>query len=142
LDQTDSLVLELPRVMPPGIGRELLTGQPTAGASAAFISTASGLTIAIAGDLGGDVTRRSFGGVRVSGSAACRVGACLAVVVPALLAFATLDIGVARMVGLAFAVAASTFCPLLVLGIWWQGLTAPGAVAGLVVGGLGSGVAV
>ena len=42
---------------------------------------------------------------------------------------------VARAVGLAFAVAASTFCPLLVLGIWWRGLTAVGALAGLLVGG-------
>jgi Na+(H+)/acetate symporter ActP len=45
---------------------------------------------------------------------------------------------VARAVGLAFAVAASTFCPLLVLGIWWHRLTPAGAVTGLVVGGLGS----
>ena len=36
---------------------------------------------------------------------------------------------------MAFAVAASTFCPLLVLGIWWRGLTTAGAVAGLIVGG-------
>ena len=38
-------------------------------------------------------------------------------------------------VGLAFALAASTFCPLLVLGIWWRGLTRTGALAGLVIGG-------
>ena len=36
---------------------------------------------------------------------------------------------------LAFAVAASTFCPLLVLGIWWPRLTVRGATAALVVGG-------
>ena len=47
-----------------------------------------------------------------------------------------------RSVGLAFAVAASTLCPLLVLGIWWRGLTAFGAASGLVVGGLLSGTAV
>jgi cation/acetate symporter len=47
-----------------------------------------------------------------------------------------------RAVGLAFAVAASSFCPLLLLGIWWRRLTDVGAVAGLVVGGLGSGSAV
>ena len=47
-----------------------------------------------------------------------------------------------RSVGLAFAVAASTLCPLLVLGIWWRGLTAVGAIWGLAVGGLMSGVAV
>lgn len=43
--------------------------------------------------------------------------------------------GLADTVGLAFAVAASTFCPLLVLGIWWRGLTRIGALAGLIVGG-------
>jgi Na+(H+)/acetate symporter ActP len=41
----------------------------------------------------------------------------------------------------AFALAASTFCPLLVLGIWWRGLTARGAIAGLVGGGLCAGTA-
>ena len=39
------------------------------------------------------------------------------------------------LVGWAFAIAASSFCPLLVLGIWWRGLTAAGAGAGLAVGG-------
>jgi cation/acetate symporter len=43
-----------------------------------------------------------------------------------------LDISV--LVGWAFALAASTFCPLLLLGIWWERLTARGAAAGLVVG--------
>jgi len=38
-------------------------------------------------------------------------------------------------VELTFAVAASTFCPMLLLGIWWRGLTARGAIAGIVVGG-------
>jgi cation/acetate symporter len=45
------------------------------------------------------------------------------------------DMDVSRVVGLAFAVAASSFCPLLVLGIWWRGLTDVGAIAGLVTGG-------
>ena len=45
-------------------------------------------------------------------------------------------------VALVFAVAASTFCPLLVLGIWWPGLTDRGAIAGVLVGGLVSAVAV
>jgi cation/acetate symporter len=39
------------------------------------------------------------------------------------------------LVGWAFAIAASSFCPLLVLGIWWRGLTAAGAGAGLLAGG-------
>lgn len=31
--------------------------------------------------------------------------------------------------------AASSFCPLLVLGIWWRRLTPAGAMAGLLAGG-------
>jgi Na+(H+)/acetate symporter ActP len=63
------------------------------------------------------------------------VGAVVAVVVPFLLSFLTLRTSLADTVGLAFALAASTFCPLLVLGIWWRGLTTAGAIAGLVTGG-------
>jgi cation/acetate symporter len=36
---------------------------------------------------------------------------------------------------MAFAVAASSFCPLLVLGIWWRRLTDIGAAAGILAGG-------
>ena len=62
---------------------------------------------------------------------AFQAAAVVAVAVPLLLALAAEGVGVARAVGLAFAVAASTFCPLLVLGIWWRRLTDVGAVAGL-----------
>jgi len=140
--RTDVLVLELPRLMVPGLGGELLTGLVTAGAFAAFLSTSSGLGIAVAGVLSQDVTGRRYGGARLSGITAFRLGAVLAIVAPTLMALLAPDVGVARVVGLAFAVAASTFCPLLLLGIWWPGLTSVGAVAGLVVGGLGSGFAV
>jgi len=139
---SDALVLELPRLMVPGLAGELLTGLVTAGAFAAFLSTSSGLTIAVAGVLSQDVTGRSYAGRRLAGVTAFRVGAVLAVVVPCLVALATPDLGVARAVGLAFAVAASTFCPLLLLGIWWPRLTDAGAIAGLLAGGLGSGTAV
>jgi cation/acetate symporter len=121
--RTDALVLELPRLMVPGIAGDLLTGLVTAGAFAAFLSTSSGLGIAVAGVLGQDVTGRRFGSRRLSGVAAFRAGAVIAIAVPSFLALSAPDVGVARVVGLAFAVAASTFCPLLVLGIWWRGLT-------------------
>ena len=139
---SDVLVLELPRLMLPGLLGDLLTGLVTAGAFAAFLSTSSGLSIAVAGVISQDVTGRRWGSGRLGGITAFRVAAAAAVVVPCALALSAPDVGVARTVGLAFAVAASTFCPLLLLGIWWRGLTAPGAVAGLVVGGLGSGTAV
>jgi Na+(H+)/acetate symporter ActP len=43
--------------------------------------------------------------------------------------------GAAALVTLALTVSACSLCPLLLLGIWWRGLTAAGAGAGLVVGG-------
>ena len=139
---SDVLVLELPRLMVAGGGGEVLSGLVTAGAFAAFLSTSSGLTIAVAGVLSQDVTGRTWSGARLGGVAAFRVGAVVAVAVPLLVALTLPNVGVARAVGLAFAVAASTFCPLLVLGIWWRGLTDVGAVAGITAGGLGSGAAV
>jgi Na+(H+)/acetate symporter ActP len=140
--RSDALVLELPRLMVPGLAGELLTGLVTAGAFAAFLSTSSGLTIAVAGVLSQDVTGRGYGTRRLQGVTAFRLGAVLAVLVPLLAALASPDLGVARAVGLAFAVAASTFCPLLLLGIWWRRLTDAGAIAGLLAGGIGSGTAV
>lgn len=135
--RSDVLVLELPRLVVPGPMGEVLTGLVTAGAFAAFLSTSSGLAIAVAGVLTQDVTQR-----RLPGITAFRVAAVVAVLVPVLVALAVPNVGVARAVGLAFAVAASTFCPLLLLGIWWGRLTDAGAIAGLAAGGLGSGVAV
>ena len=134
----DVLVLELPRLMLHGFGGELLTGLVTAGAFAAFLSTASGLTIAVSGVLTQDVTTRLVG-ERASVATAFRLATAIAVVVPLLVALVVGEVGVAQSVGLAFAVAASTFCPLLVLGIWWRGLTDAGALAGLAAGGLGAG---
>ncbi|MDO3395248.1 cation acetate symporter [Nocardioides sp. SOB44] len=139
--RSDVLVLELPRLMLPGLGGDVLTGLVVGGAFAAFLSTSSGLAIAVAGVLSQDVTGRPYAGRRLGGVAAFRVGAVLAVVVPALVSLSPSQVGVATTVGLAFAVSASTFCPLLLLGIWWRGLTAAGALAGLAAGGLGSGLA-
>ncbi len=136
--RAEVLVLELPRLMVPGLGGELLAALVTAGAYAAFLSTSSGLSIAVGGVISQDVVGR-WG---LSGVASFRLGATVAVVVPCVLALTTENLGVARAVGLAFAVAASTFCPLLVLGIWWRGLTDVGALAGLAVGFVGSGVGV
>jgi len=132
-DADDTVVLELPRLMLDGLAGDVLTGLVSAGAFAAFLSTSSGLAIAVSGVLAQDVL-----GGRYSGVTAFRVGAVVAVAFPLSAALLAPDLSVARAVGLAFAVAASTFCPLLVLGIWWRGLTAAGAMAGLVVGGLGS----
>ncbi|MCU1692292.1 MAG: cation acetate symporter [Frankiales bacterium] len=126
--RTDAVVLALPTaVLGSGVGGALLEALLVAGAFAAFLSTSSGLLVSTAGVLVQDVlggTVRDF-----------RRAAVVAAVVPLLLALPAVDLPVAQTVGLAFAVAASTFCPLLVLGIWWRGLTDRGAAAGLLVGG-------
>jgi Na+(H+)/acetate symporter ActP len=72
-----------------------------------------------------------------------RVAAVLAAgAVPLALALTATRLDFSQTVSLAFAVAASTFCPLMFLGIWWAGLTDRGAIAGLVVGGVSSVTAV
>ena len=128
--ETDTVVLLLPGALLPGLAGDLLGALVAAGAFAAFLSTSSGLTVSVAGVLSQDVLgrwRRSVPGFQI--------GAVLAVAVPFALSLAGQSIGLADTVGLAFAVAASTFCPLLVLGIWWRRLSTTGALAGLGVGG-------
>ncbi|NKZ02237.1 sodium/solute symporter [Actinomadura latina] len=132
--RADAVVLTLPGRLIGGLGGDLLGALVTGGAVAAFLSTSSGITVSVAGVLAQDILR---GGVR-----SFRVGTLLALVVPLALAIAARSLAVADVVGLAFAVAASTFCPLLVLGVWWRRLTVPGALAGLVAGGVLAGSAV
>ncbi len=133
--QTDATVLLLPERMFPGPVGILLGAVVTAGAFAAFLSTASGLTVSVAGVLSQDVLSRRAEQRRPQRIRAFRISAAIAIVVPYALSLPSAHIGLAAVVGLAFAVAASTFCPLLVLGIWWRRLTDAGAIAGLSVGG-------
>jgi Na+(H+)/acetate symporter ActP len=134
---TDSVVLTLPDRMLGGSAATLITALLGAGAFAAFLSTSSGLVVSISGVLSQDVLSRRFDPVT-----AFRIGGVVAVGGTLLLSFGAQGLPVAHAVELAFAVAASTFCPLLLLGIWWRGLTARGAIAGLVGGGALSGAAV
>jgi Na+(H+)/acetate symporter ActP len=128
--RTDSVVLMLPESALGGLAGELLGALVAAGAFAAFLSTSSGLLTSVAGVLSTDVLGRGRSSVRDF-----RVAALIAGIVPLVLALRISGLNVSTVVGLAFAVAASSFCPLLVLGIWWRGLTAPGAAAGIVAGG-------
>ncbi|MEU5099273.1 cation acetate symporter [Streptomyces sp. NPDC020996] len=124
----DAAVLLLPDRMIGGLGGDLLGALVAGGAFAAFLSTASGLTMAVAGVLTQDVLPSR--GVRHF-----RLGTVLAMAVPLAASVIVGGLPVADAVGLAFAVSASSFCPLLVLGIWWRRLTPPGAAAGMIVGG-------
>ncbi|WP_420122699.1 cation acetate symporter [Nakamurella sp.] len=126
--RADTLLLGLPVQVIGGWVGAVLGALVAAGAIAAFLSTSSGLVVAAAGVLSTDVLRGRVRDFRAS--------AVVAGLVPLLIALPTTSVDISRVVGMAFAVAASTFCPLLVLGIWWRGLTTAGAVAGLVVGGV------
>jgi Na+(H+)/acetate symporter ActP len=127
--RTDAVVVLLPgAALGGGAVGQLLAALVTAGAFAAFLSSSSGLLTSVAGVITTDVIGR--GSVRDF-----RVATIGAGVVPIVLALNVASLDVSHVVGLAFAVAASSFCPLLVLGIWWRGLTARGAAAGVVVGG-------
>jgi cation/acetate symporter len=137
---TDAVVLVLPGAAVPGALGQMLTGLVAAGAFAAFLSTSSGLMVSVAGVLSTD-----FVGKRAAREGSVRDfrrAAMLAGVVPLIIALRVHNLDVSQVVGLAFAVAASSFCPLLVLGIWWRRLTSWGAAAGLLVGGGLSGMAV
>ena len=124
----DSTVLLLPgRVFDGALG-DLLSALVTAGAFAAFLSTTSGLVVSLAGVVSQEFFRGSVSGFRLS--------AVLAAAVPLGLALLTSSQALAGSVGMVFAFTASTLCPLLVLGIWWRGLTSPGAVSGMLTGAM------
>jgi len=129
----DAVVLVLPGVvLGMGVLGQVLGALVAAGAFAAFLSTSSGLLTSVAGVLSTDVLARGSS----SGTARdFRIASLIAGVVPMVLALQVAELEVSRVVGLAFAVAASSFCPLLVLGIWWRGLTDVGAAAGIIAGG-------
>ncbi|GAA5064718.1 sodium/solute symporter [Nocardia callitridis] len=128
---SDAAVVLLPGAVLSSVPGQLLAALVAAGAMAAFLSTSSGLLVSIAGVLGTDMLR---GRIRDFRLAALGGG-----VLPLGLSVAVTSLDLSRTVALAFSVAASTLCPLLVLGIWWRRLTATGAAAGLVVGGLTAG---
>jgi cation/acetate symporter len=138
--QTDLVVLRLPEAAWPGLGGEVLAAIVAAGAFAAFMSTASGLLVSLAGTMSFDLWGglRSRGGPRpASGQLApFRVAAVLAMALPAGLALLTRELDISVLVSWAFALAASTFCPMLLLGIWWTRLTARATAIGMVAGAL------
>lgn len=132
--QTDSVVLALPHIQAHGLAGSLVGALTAAGAFAAFMSTTSGLLIAMSGALSHDIMGRGAAAFR---GAAIGVG-LLATGAGLLMVGYSINV----LVGWAFAVAASSFCPLLVLGIWWPRLTWVGALAGLGAGGGASSAAV
>jgi cation/acetate symporter len=126
---SDSVVLALPSLLLPGWPGELLAALVVAGAFAAFLSTSSGLLVSIAGALSHDFMKGGVTSFRWCALVAGAVATGTALLID--------RFSLALLVGWAFAIAASSFCPLIVLGIWWRQLTKVGAAAGIVIGGGG-----
>ncbi|TFV98484.1 cation acetate symporter [Orlajensenia leifsoniae] len=130
----DALVLLLPGRMLPGLVGDAVTALVIAGAFGAFLSTTSGLVVSLAGVISQELLGGSVRGFRIA-AIACSL-------VPLGFALVTASSGLAGSVGLVFAFTASTLCPVLLLGIWWRGLTARGAIAGMTTGALLCGAAI
>lgn len=136
-DARPSLVLELPGAVVGGLGGDLLTALVAGGAFAAFLSTASGLAMSVAGALDQDLVRgrlQRLTGGDASPVASFRVAAVLGVLAPFAASLVVETVTLSEAVGHAFALAAATFAPMLILGVWWRGLTVAGAAAGVSVG--------
>lgn len=129
-ESPDTALLRLPSAVFEGTAADLLTAVVAGGAFAAFLSTASGLVVSVSGVL----SQEFFGGT-VRGF---RIGAVLAVALPLALATATSHVALAGAVAMVFTFTSSTMTPLLLLGIWWTGVTAQGAFAGMVSGAAAS----
>ena len=123
------------------VGGEWMMGIVVAGAFAAILSTVAGLVIASTGAIAHDLFTMLVPGasdkrqVLVAKLTSIGVG-----VIAILTGLVFRGYNVAFLVGLAFAIAASTFFPVLMMGVWWKGTTEQGALAGMIVGMVGSAI--
>ncbi len=119
------------------LGGEPLMGIIVGGAFAAIVSTTAALLIACTGAIAHDL----YVGL-INPEASDRKQVWIAKVSTIAIGLFTIGLGlafkgynVAFLVGLAFAITASTFFPMLFMGIWWKDMTDKGALAGLILGG-------
>jgi cation/acetate symporter len=137
-NSTDTVVIKLPMMMGNHLLGQILSGITSAGAFAAFMSTFSGLLVSMSGALAHDIYGKmirphSSPGQRL---AAFKFAAVLFGAISILLGLTIESFDIAMLVGWAFAIAAASYFPLLLLGSWWRGLTRHGATAGMLIGGL------
>lgn len=135
---TDSVVIKLPVALQNQTLGQVLSGITSAGAFAAFMSTFSGLLVSMSGAMAHDIYGRIL---RPHSTPQQRLTAFKVAAV--VFGAASMGLGILvetydinMMVGWAFAIAAASYFPLLLLGSWWRGLTKYGAAAGMLSGGL------
>jgi cation/acetate symporter len=110
-------------------------GLVAAGGLAAALSTAAGLLLVVSSAVSHDLLKRAFRpGITERGELiAARVSAAAAVVVAGYLGIDPPGF-VAEVVAFAFGLAASSFFPVLILGIFWKRMNREGAIAGMISG--------
>jgi cation/acetate symporter len=135
---TDAVVIRLPTILGHPLWSQVLVGVTSAGAFAAFMSTFSGLLVSMSGALAHDIYGKMLRPNSSPGSrlVAFKVSAVLIGAASMGLGLLVEPFDIAMMVGWAFAIAACSYFPLLLLGAWWKGLTKVGAGGGMLIGGL------
>ncbi|MBO0999943.1 cation acetate symporter [Bacillus sp. SD075] len=118
------------------LGGEWMLGLVIAGAFAAIFSNLSGLFIASSGALAHDVyaTFLKKDITQKQRVIAGKVAILILGMLYGVLGLLVKEASIGHLVALAFTVAASTFTPIFILGIWWRGMTEKGAIAGLLLG--------
>jgi Na+(H+)/acetate symporter ActP len=136
-NKTDSVVIALPGALENKLLGQILMGITSAGAFAAFMSTFSGLLVSMSGAFAHDVYGKIIHPEATPAQRlrAFQVAAVLVGVVAMGLGLLVESFDIALLVGWAFAIAAASYFPLLLLGSWWRGLTVQGAASGMLIGG-------
>ena len=137
---TDRVVISLPTILSSKLLGDILSGVTSAGAFAAFMSTFSGLLVSMSGALAHDIYGKILrpGASPESRMFAFKIAAVLIGAASMGLGLLVETFDIAMMVGWAFAIAAASYFPLLLLGAWWRGLTKYGAASGMLIGGFSS----
>lgn len=128
----DIVVLATPEIA--GLGK-IVVGLIAAGGLAAALSTAGGLLLAISSSFAHDIYYRILNPQADEAKRVLvgRVAILVATVVAGLVAMKPPGL-IVQVVSWAFSLAASSFFPVLVLGVWWKRANKNGAVAGMIAG--------
>ncbi|HRF57133.1 MAG TPA: cation acetate symporter [Campylobacterales bacterium] len=119
------------------VGGDLFLGFISAVAFATILAVVSGLTLSGASAISHDLYASVIGKGRVDEATemkASKIATLVLGILAILLGIAFEKQNVAFMVGLAFAIAASVNFPVLLLSIYWKGLTTKGALYGATAG--------
>jgi Na+(H+)/acetate symporter ActP len=134
---TDVVVIKLPMALNNKLLGQILSGITSAGAFAAFMSTFSGLLVSMSGALAHDIYGKILKPNASSNErlVAFKWSAVAVGIISMVLGLFVESFDIAMLVGWAFAIAACSYFPLLLLGAWWRKLTMPGAAVGMLGGG-------